>query len=181
MIEILKKSTKSSVQTYTLNGKKLMGKVVSVYDGDTFTVNIYQPEQEALFQYNTRCIGYDSPEMKPLKTVENRDVLIESAYKARDLMAEWLTNVPFYSKNVDTFSKIPRNQLDKQIEEQSEYILELECKGWDKYGRLLVSIPFNENMYWNESWGERPKDICEAMIKVGYGKPYDGGTKANWE
>lgn len=180
MIETLKKSTKSSVQPYSLEGKKLMGKVVSVYDGDTFTVNIYQPEQESLFQYNTRCVGYDSPEIKPSKNIENRELLIEKAYKARNLMAEWLTNIPFYSKMNNLEEKISKNKLIKQIEEQSEHILEFECQGWDKYGRLLVSIPFTENMYWEEQWGDKPKTICEAMIKSGYGKSYNGGTKDNW-
>jgi endonuclease YncB( thermonuclease family) len=179
-IQTLMRSTKSSVQPYTLKDKTLYGKVVSVYDGDTFTVNLYQPEQQAIFQYATRCIGYDSPEMKPSKSLENRDELIGRAYQARDLMAEWLTNIPFYSNLHITSGKVPKNQLDKQIEELSQHILEFNCQGWDKYGRLLVSVPFNESMYWEERWGERPRDICEAMIKTGYGKAYDGGTKDGW-
>lgn len=44
-------------------------------------------------------------------------------------------------------------------------IVNLKCKHFDKYGRLLVDIVYQE------------EDIVKYLIEHGYGVRYDGGTK----
>jgi len=88
-------------------------KVVDVYDGDTVTITILN--NCAIQKYKLRMYGYDSPEMKPKKTLENRELEIEKAKAAK----EFLYNL--------VYNKICIVQL----------------KGFDKYGRLLGTLISN--------------------------------------
>ncbi len=47
-------------------------------------------------------------------------------------------------------------------------IIKLECGPYDKYGRILGTVYYDG------------VNINEQMISMGYGKPYDGGTKEQW-
>ena len=179
-LELLRKSTKKSIPPYQLQDQILWGKVVSVYDGDTFTVNLWQPKLQQFFQYTARCQGYDSPEMKPAKSMENREYWIDQAYEVRNLLAEWLTGIPFYSgmEKVPHLSKV---EMEKKIEDNANPLLiSVYCGKWDKYGRLLVDIPFDaKRMYWSETkWGPlRANTIASALLLTGMVHPYEGGMK----
>ena len=59
-------------------------KVVDVYDGDTVTITILN--NCAIQKYKLRMYGYDSPEMKPKKTLENRELEIEKANMMLDFV-----------------------------------------------------------------------------------------------
>jgi len=84
--------------------------VVSVYDGDTFTVAIrYESE---IVRAKCRILGIDTPEMKPLKTKPNREEEIKKAKEAKGVVEKLILN---------------------------KYI-KLNVMGLDKYGRYLVSV-----------------------------------------
>tara|TARA_B100000482_G_scaffold180597_2_gene153192 strand:- start:170 stop:517 length:348 start_codon:yes stop_codon:yes gene_type:complete len=51
----------------------MYAKVVSVYDGDTFTVAIVHNRQ--IVRRRCRCIGYDSPEIKGVTDEERKHAL----------------------------------------------------------------------------------------------------------
>lgn len=63
-------------------------KVVKVYDGDTVTVVMKPFGGSGLYRFQVRMYGYDSPELKPSKTTENRDDVVAKAKQARDGLAE---------------------------------------------------------------------------------------------
>ena len=99
---------------FTLKNAFKICKIVDVYDGDTVR-GVFEHNG----QYNKwtiRMYGYDSPEMRPSKKLENRDKIKEEAKKSRDYLR----------------SKI----LDKTIY--------LHCLDFDKYGRVLANIYLDE-------------------------------------
>lgn len=87
-------------------GEVYLVKVLSVYDGDTLTLLLKRNGK--WISQNVRMTGYDTPEIKPLKSKENREQEIEKAKKARE---------DFLSRH-------------------TEYMW-LVCDGREKYGRIL--------------------------------------------
>lgn len=102
--------TDDKVPAFNLNGVSDWAKVVDVYDGDTFRATIFVDNKIKKFTF--RSLGYDSPEMKPLMTLPNRNVHKEKAIDARDFLREKILNKVVY----------------------------LKCFKNDKYGRTLAMI-----------------------------------------
>jgi endonuclease YncB( thermonuclease family) len=104
----------STLQKFTFSGIITKCKVVDVYDGDTVTIVFYHNDQPIKDTF--RMYGYDSPEMKPLKTVQNRDLHIQAAKISKNIMLN-LTK-------------------DK--------ILWVKFNNEEKYGRLMGGLYFQE-------------------------------------
>ena len=98
---------------FSFNGKSFYAKHCNIYDGDTFSV-IFEYNNE-IIKYRCRCMGYDTAEMKPLKTKENRDEEKELALRAKKRLEELLNKHP-------------------------TKLIKIECLDFDKYGRLLVNV-----------------------------------------
>lgn len=109
----LKKIKNENVEYFSFDGYKCKAKVVSVYDGDTFTACFKYRGQ--IIKYRFRTFGYDSPEMKPLKSKPNREEEKAKAIIARDKFKEII--------------KFETNEL-----------VDLKMLGFDKYGRILVNV-----------------------------------------
>lgn len=80
----------TSMELFTFKGLDTNAKVLSVYDGDTVTL---------VFKYKGiyikdrfRMYGYDSPEMKPLKKIADRDLHIAAAKVAQKKLEELVLN-----------------------------------------------------------------------------------------
>jgi endonuclease YncB( thermonuclease family) len=95
---------------FTLEGRRFRAKVVEVYDGDTLRVKFRLHGK--ILQMKVRMAGYDSPEMKPLRSAPHREEEKKAAIAARDALFE-------------------------RIGDQMVYI---HCGGFDKYGRLLATV-----------------------------------------
>jgi endonuclease YncB( thermonuclease family) len=93
-------------------GKQVIAKVVSVYDGDTITAIFRLNPASPPLKYSVRLTGIDTPEMKPLKTVPNREALIALAKSARDFI----------------------------ISRTTGQLVMLDLQGLDKYGRVLARV-----------------------------------------
>lgn len=147
----------NDIDLFSLHGRTFDAKVVDVYDGDTCSVVI------SLFntftKFRVRCAGYDSPEMKPLKSEKNRDITIIKACKARNYFASRTTNCEF-----DINIAYSTKEM-KSILEQNTKVIKMKCEGWDKYGRLLGHF-YVDGEY-----------INEEMIQKNFGYKYNGGTK----
>ena len=100
---------------FTFDGEIHLAKVVKCYDGDTLHCIFKHNNKYNIF--HVRMYGYDSPEIKPSKTIpENeRNKIIVSAKDAKRRLEELTLN-----KNIYLF-----------------------CKEFDKYGRLLGIIKTN--------------------------------------
>ena len=97
--------------------------------------------------------GYDSPEMKPSLSLENREEIKKNATRAKNRLTELLGSKEYFK---------------------------VYCHEFDKYGRLLVSaISDDDGVGVNDSAYvyDFNKTINAQMIKEGHGYSYYGGTK----
>ena len=70
-----------SIPLFSFKNTKTICRVVDVYDGDTCTI-IFNFKNE-IIKYIVRCLGFDSPEMKPSLKNENRNQEKEKAKEAK--------------------------------------------------------------------------------------------------
>ncbi len=108
------------ISFFNFHNVKTKAKVVDIYDGDTITIVFYY--YNMFIKYKVRLIGYDSPEMKPLKSIDNRELHLKCASIVKDILCNKILN-----KIID-------------VEFQSEN---------DKYGRLLCKA-YYENVCIND-------------------------------
>lgn len=133
--------------------------VVSVYDGDTFTIATYttiptqnnktkqnkkqSDEQKLVTRVKCRINGIDTPEMRPPKNQQNREKEIAKAKEAKQFVEALLLN---------------------------KYV-RMNVEGLDKYGRLLVQV----------FCPDTGCDVATMLLDKKHGYKYDGGTKQKFE
>lgn len=93
---------------------KYKAKVVRVYDGDTIHCVLKLFGKWA--KIKVRMYGYNSPELRPSKKLLNRDIIIQKAGMARDILKEKLLNK----------------------------IIDIECIKFDDFGRVLGKVYCDE-------------------------------------
>tara|TARA_B100000131_G_scaffold319611_1_gene365874 strand:- start:797 stop:1228 length:432 start_codon:yes stop_codon:yes gene_type:complete len=103
---------KDDIPLFNFKGHKCLAKIVDVYDGDTFT-GVFKYKKDYI-KYKFRTYGYDSPEMKPLKSKPNRDEEKRKAVEAREAF--------------------------KEITDWGNSLVTLDMLEFDKYGRILVNV-----------------------------------------
>ena len=103
----------NTIPYFSFKNRTFYGKPCNIYDGDTFSI-IFQYKDE-LIKYRCRCLGYDSPEMKPSQQNKNRIHEKELALKAKQRFTEL-------------------------ISKHETKLVKIECFEFDKYGRLLVNV-----------------------------------------
>lgn len=98
---------------FSFKGQIFYAKPCNIYDGDTFSICwIWKGET---IKYKCRCLGYDSPEMKPSLSNPNRD-------KEKQLAIE------------------AKNRLIQLINKNPNGLVKVVCGDFDKYGRILVTV-----------------------------------------
>jgi len=75
---------------FTMKGKSLFAKVISVYDGDT--CNIVFEYCNEFVHHRFRLYGINCKEMKPLKSIENREEYIKCAKEAKKALEQKVLN-----------------------------------------------------------------------------------------
>lgn len=116
-IEKLKDANKGNTPLFSFNGLITYAKAVDFYDGDTF--NIIVSHYDSLYHFKARMFGYDSPEMKPSRSLENREEIKKNAITAKNRLAELLGAKEYFK---------------------------VQCHEFDKYGRLLVTVMRDDSM-----------------------------------
>lgn len=145
------------IEYFSLNKMEFTAKVVDVYDGDTCSV-IFKLSNKYI-KFRCRCLGYDSPEMKPSKDLENRDEIKLFANKAKNFFINQVTDI-----NID--ENIIYDKKDLKVRLLTNHkLIKIKTYTWDKYGRLLAEFYINN------------VNVNNLMIEKGHGYPYDGGTK----
>ena len=97
---------------FSFVGKTFFARPINIYDGDTFSIIFLHKD---VIKYRCRCLGYDSPEMKPSLSNPNRDKEKALAVNAKNRMTELLTK-------------------------HESGLVFVECFEFDKYGRILVRV-----------------------------------------
>ena len=68
-LDLLKTIDEKDIPYFSFSGKTFIAKPCHIYDGDTFSIIFFF--HGTYIKYRCRTIGYDSPEMKPLKSNPN--------------------------------------------------------------------------------------------------------------
>lgn len=114
---------------FTLNGTSLTGRLVDIIDGDSLVIILKVFGN--YYKYNVRIMGIDTCEIKS-KNQENKRLALE----ARCELLRLITN------DHNHISSLPKNEIRK-ILDTNLFLVNLECYDFDKYGRLLADIYFN--------------------------------------
>ena len=149
----LMKCTLADTPYYSLKDQTKLSKVMSVYDGDSVTIATVINNVPTMFR--CRLEGVDTPELKPRLGIENRESHVVMAKRARNRVAQMVTNCDVDLGSMDTKLDVSSNTK----------LIEVKCGKFDKYGRLLISIPHHS------------KTVSDILIEEQLGKPYYGGTK----
>jgi endonuclease YncB( thermonuclease family) len=114
VIKKLKKiENKEDLKCFSFKGKTFWGIPTNVYDGDTLSMIFLHDNKHV--KYRCRCLGYDSPEMKPSLQDINR-------LKEKELAV------------------LAKNRFKELLDKNPDGVVRFYCSDFDKYGRLLVNI-----------------------------------------
>jgi hypothetical protein len=147
----------NDIPFFSLDGQTFQSKIVDIYDGDTCSIVIKLDGK--YLKFKLRCLGYDSPEIKPPLNTENRLQLIDLAIKSRNYFISRVTNC-----DIDLLKHYSKKEIKELIMNNTKLVT-LKTHGWDKYGRLLGEI-FIDGI-----------NINNEMVEKKYAYKYDGGTK----
>jgi len=151
----------NDVPEFSLKNKEFTCKVVDIYDGDTCKIIFYDVASKSFVKYNCRLIGIDTPEIKPLKSKDNRELEITKAKQCRNKLISLCCN----HENIN-------EENYKDILLNNENLVKIICHDFDKYGRLLVEI-----FSITEDNNEKNISFNNLLINEGLAKAYDGGKK----
>ena len=163
----------NNVKEFSLDKQILLGKVVDCYDADTCRINIILNNK--LVKFNCRLYGVDTPEMRPLKSIENRDEIIKKAHRLKNYLLSLITRNNNFNLD-DEYSKKEVNLLLKQ----NTYLVKVKCGIFDKYGRLLVELyPYQDSNYTIQTGGAIKFEYSynQKLITNNYAYAYYGGKK----
>jgi|UniRef100_A0A6C0I740 endonuclease YncB( thermonuclease family) len=156
--EMFKNYDNNTTPSFSLNGQKMWGRVVSLYDGDTLTIalNVFT----GIYKFSVRMSGIDTCEIKS-KNDKNK----EMACNARSRLLSLVTG-----KDVSEMTPLNDRKKINLYLNKGMYFVWVECQDFDKYGRLLANIYKDEN--------DQPENSFSAILirdKLAY--EYKGDTK----
>ena len=143
---------------FTMNGMKTFARVVNVIDGDTLSLVI--PLFDKYFKFNVRINGIDTCEIHS-NDLEIKDKGLKAKYRVIEILSK---------KDIKDVLCISRKQII-EIFNTNICIVWIECLDFDKYGRLLGNVFFDN----------KTKSIADILIAEKLAYFYDGGTKLTEE
>lgn len=108
----------TDAKEFSLNGQKLKGKVVSVYDGDT--CKIILPFKGEFFKWNCRLNNIDTPELRTKNEKEKK-----FGYFVRDKVRNMILNkiIDVECLSFDKYGRLLVNLTNEEIN-ISDYLIE---------------------------------------------------------
>jgi len=143
---------------FTMNGMKTFARVVNVIDGDTLSLVI--PLFDKYFKFNVRINGIDTCEVHS-NDVEIKDKGLKAKYRVIEMLSK---------KDIKDVLCISRKQIIELFNTNIS-IVWIECLDFDKYGRLLGNVFFDN----------KTKNIGDILVSEKLAYRYDGGTKLTEE
>jgi endonuclease YncB( thermonuclease family) len=143
---------------FTMNGMKTFARVVNVIDGDTLSLVI--PLFDKYFKFSVRIYGIDTCEVHS-NDVEIKDKGLKAKYRVVEMLSK---------KDIKDVLCISRKQIIELFNTNIS-IVWIECLDFDKYGRLLGNVFFDN----------KTKNIADILISEKLAYRYDGGTKLTEE
>lgn len=140
-------------KSFSLHGQETFCRLVDIIDGDSLVVIL--PVFDNYYKYHIRINGIDTCEMKS-KNPENKTLALQARCELLNII----------TKNNHDFN-ISKDEM-KRILNSDVYILYLECREFDKYGRLLA------NIYLDDS---KQISLSKHLINKNLAYIYTGDTK----
>lgn len=132
--------------------RPLIGRVIKVYDGDTFTIATYSDNDKSILcKCSCRINGIDTPELHPKN------------YPSESDMTE------LQKKQKESEIKLANEAKEFLSEMILGKIVNITNHTKEKYGRVLADFIVNIN--------GKDIDLKYLMIDKRFALPYDGGTK----
>lgn len=150
---IFSKNDITNTNEISLNGISTHARLIDILDGDTITCIL--PFLNKFFKFHIRLEGIDTCEMK-----SKNELLQKKAIKAKNFVLNKLTDESFEEST-------SRHNIQKYLKENI-VIIWIECKHFDKYGRLLGNI---------YSLSDTCTSISEHLIENKLAYKYHGDTK----
>jgi endonuclease YncB( thermonuclease family) len=141
-----------------MNGMNTFARVVNVIDGDTLSLVI--PLFDKYFKFNVRIYGIDTCEIHS-NDVEIKDKGLKAKYRVIEMLSK---------KDIKDVLCISRKQIIDLFNANIS-IVWIECLDFDKYGRLLGNVFFDN----------KTKNIADILVSEKLAYRYDGGTKLTEE
>jgi endonuclease YncB( thermonuclease family) len=128
---------------FSLAGTKCIGRVVAVHDGDTLKIVLNPFDKNKYFAFSCRLAGIDTPEI-----TSDHPTTRYMANRARQRLCELCcfsrssggyvddeTNTHFSDKkSIESYFRLQRSGSTNAV------LVNVECLGFEKYGRLLVVL-----------------------------------------
>jgi len=143
---------------FTMNGMNTFARVVNVIDGDTLSLII--PLFDKYFKFSVRIYGIDTCEIHS-NDAEIKDKGLKAKYRVVEMLSK---------KDVKDILCISRKQIIDLFNNNIS-IVWIECLEFDKYGRLLANVFFDN----------KTKNIADILVSEKLAYRYDGGTKLTEE
>ena len=140
---------------FSLNGINTFARVVNVVDGDTISLII--PIFDKYFKFRVRINGIDTCEIHS-NDKKIKDKGLKAKYRVIELLSKQNVLCTTKKQIIDLFN----NNI---------YIVWVECLGFDKYGRLLANVFFDN----------KTKSIANILIDEKLAYNYNGSTKLTEE
>ena len=151
-----------SASPFTLAGQTLPGLIVSCYDGDTLTIVL--PVFGHCYKFTVRIDGIDTPEIKS-RDAENKLRAVRARNRVLQLAGVTIgLDVALTKKEVG------------EVLARVQPIVEVECKGFDKYGRLLAVLRPQRGHNMGLA-GPTCPSFADVLIAEKLGYVYGGATK----
>lgn len=157
-MEELKLINDDDIEEFSFKNMNITGKVTSVYDADTCKVCFYYGKN--IIKINCRLYGIDSPEIKPSKKKENRELEKKASKIARNKLIQLVTDC-----NIELKKQYKKKEI-KEIMKKNRKLMSILLMNGDKYGRVLIKI-----------YDKEKRCINDVLIKEGVACYYGGGTK----
>ena len=132
-----------NINTFSLNGKEFICKIVNVYDADTCRAVFFLNGD--LVKYTIRLLGVDSPEIRPPSKDKYRKYQIIEAKKSRNRLIQLSTDC-----NIEVNSEFTKNKIQKMINNNKK-LVKIKCDdGGGMKGREIER--------WNQSLNYKNTD-----------------------
>lgn len=151
-----------NTQEFTLTGKFLPARLVDIIDGDSLVVIL--PVFDSYYKYHVRINGIDTCEIKS-KNQDNKILALQARLELLCLITQSKTTNTTQKQEYDI--NITRTDI-KRILNESVFLVYLECKEFDKYGRLLADV-----------YTDSIKSVCLSnyLLDKNLAYVYTGATK----
>lgn len=158
----------NNTNVFNLIDKKITGKVVDIYDGDTCTciIRIFGE----YYKFKIRLAEIDTCEMS-----SSNDKLKKKAINAKNKLFNLITE-----ENINLDIEMTRNEMRDKLN-KGNYIVKLVCGDFDKYGRLLAWIYHKKHNFCTDKDKDKTKSFNHVLINEKLAYLYYGNTKMSEE